>query len=282
VEVQMIKKGFISKTILRVFLFFYSLIVIFPLVWAVYTSFKTNKEFYKDPWALPSTLYYQNYIKAWNKAHIGNYFMNSVLLTCLVVFLLIILGSTTAYVITRFNIKAGKYINMAYMSGMLVPTILGVVPTFLVLYRLKLLDSLVGLMLVYTAYGLPFTVFVLTGFFKTLPHELEEAALIDGCSLNRTYWTIMFPLAKSGIITVSIFNFIGFWNEYVLALTYITTDKKKTLSLGLINLMETSRYETDWGALFAGLIIVMIPTLLIYAIFQGKITGGLTIGAVKG
>lgn len=276
------KSGFLSKTILRIFLIIYSIIVLYPMIWAIYSSLKTNKEFYKDPWALPSSFYLGNYVNAWSKAKIGTYFFNSAFVTLVVVALLIILGSTTAYAITRLKLKIGNYVGFIYMAGLLVPTILGVIPTFLVLRNLKMLDSFRGIILVYIAYGLPFTVFVLQGFFKTLPHELEEAALIDGCSLNRTFWQIMFPLAKSGVVTVSIFNFMAFWNEYIFALTYITTDSKKTLALGLINIMEVSRYATDWGALFAGLIIVMLPTVIIYAIFQKKITGGLTIGAVKG
>lgn len=275
-------KKIISRTIINVFLLLYSIIVLFPIIWAIYSSFKTNREFYKNPWSLPGTLYFENYATAWTKAHIDKYFFNSVIITITVVIMLAVLASMTAYVLSRYNFKIGNFITTLYMGGLFVPTILGVIPTFLVLMRLNLVDNLGGLGLVYIAYGLPFTVFVMAGFFKTLPHEMEEAALIDGSSLNKTFWRIMFPLARSGVITVCIFNFLAFWNEYILALTYITSDKNKTLSLGLINLMEVTQFETNWGALFAGLIIVMLPTIVVYAIFQSKITSGLNMGAIKG
>ena len=274
--------GRLSNLLVRLTLILYSLLVLFPLVWAVCTSFKTNLEFYRDAWALPKGLVFENYVTAWVKGNIGQNFFNSLWITVSVVSLLDVLAASTAYVATRFRFRAGGYLVNLYMAGMMIPTILGVIPTFLVLKQLNLLNSLLGLGLVYIAYGLPFSVFVLSGFFKTIPYEMEEAGLVDGCSLNRIFWCIMLPMARPGIITISIFNFIAFWNEYVFALTYVTDPAHQTLSVGLVSLLNTARYQTNWGALFAGLIIVMLPTLILYAIFQKKLTGGLTAGALKG
>jgi ABC-type sugar transport system, permease component len=277
------KKYAVLRYLISFVLMLYSIIVLFPMVWTAYSSLKSNAEFYRNPWALPTSLHFENYINAWHKAHIGNYFLNSLIISMTVVIVLAVIGSMAAYVLSRSHHgRTAQVILVVYLLGMLVPIILGAVPTFLLLKSFGLLDRMMGLILIYVAFGLPFTVFVLQSFYKTIPHEMEEAALIDGCSMNRTFWEIVFPLARSGILTVSIFNFISFWNEYVFALTFIISEQKKTLSLGLINLMETSRYETNWGALFAGLIIVMIPTILIYTVFQNRITSGLTIGAVKG
>lgn len=270
------------KTLLRAYLILFSLIVIAPMVWAAYTSFKTNREFFADPWALPQTLQVQNYVTAWEKARIGGYFLNSVLVTVSVVLAVGLLGAMTAYAATRLGLRAGGWLNKFYMAGMFIPTVLCVVPIFVQLKRVQLLDNLFGLFLLYIAVCLPFTVFVLAGFFQTLPHELEEAALIDGCGYTRIFASILLPLVRSGLATVSIFNFLGCWNEFLLAKTLIFTPEKSTLPLGLVRLMQTARYKTDWGSLFAGLTIVMIPTLIIYIAFQRQITSGITAGAVKG
>ncbi len=274
--------GRFLRILLRAYLILFAVLVIAPLLWTVYSSFKTNQEFFQNPWALPDSLQIQNYITAWNKANIGKYFFNSVIVTGIVVTANALLGSMTAYACTRLRLKCGRFTTLFYMAGMFVPTVLCVVPMFLQLQRLSLLDNLLGLILLYIAVNMPFTVFVLCGFFETLPHELEEAASIDGCGFFRTYWNIMLPLVKPGLATVSIFNFLGTWNEFVLAKTMIFSETKNTLPMGLVSLMQTSMYQADWSSLFAALIIVMIPTLVIYIVFQKYITSGVTAGAVKG
>jgi len=262
----------------------WSLLVIFPLIWTLYSSFKTSREFYADPWALPQSVAIgsANYAYAWSKANLASNFVNSIITTSTVVIALILLGAMAAYVIARTpHYRPSSVIGNLFMFGMLVPMVFGILPTFLLLYNLRLLDTMSGLILTYIAYALPFTVFILQSFLKTLPRELEEAALIDGSTMNRTFWTIIFPLARPGILTVSIFNFVGHWNEYVMANTLIASENIRTISLGLANLMKRTQYESNWGGMFAGIIIVTLPTILIYALFQRGITGGLTVGAVK-
>ncbi len=276
------KQGFLPRLLLRIYLILFSAVVILPMVWTAYTSLKTNQEFFKDPWALPAVPHFQNYATAWDTAKIGTYFVNSVLVTVVVVVVVALLGAMTAYAATRLRLKVGNALTSLYMVGMFIPTVLCVVPMFLQLQRIQLLDNLFGLVLLYIAVSMPFTVFVMAGFFRTLQRELEEAAFMDGCSYTRIFFSILLPLVRPGLATVSIFNFLGVWNEYVLAKTLIFSMEKSTLPLGLVRLMQAARYKADWGSLFAGLTIIMIPTVVIYVIFQNQITSGLTVGAVKG
>lgn len=272
----------VLRLLLRVYLILFTLSILLPLFWMLYTSFKTNQEFFADPWALPKSFQLDNYIRGWRTSHIGQYFMTSLWITVITVIANALLGSMTAYACTRLRLRAGKLTTTFYMMGMFIPSVLCVVPMFLQLRQAHLLDTHIGLTLLYIAVNMPFTVFVLTGFFKTLPHELEEAAYLDGCGLLRTFWNILMPLTKPGLATVTIFNFLGIWNEYVLAKTMILTPEKSTLPIGLVSMMETTNHMADWGALFAGMVIVMIPTLIIYFTFQKYITSGMTAGAVKG
>ena len=162
------------------------------------------------------------------------------------------------------------------------PQFLVIVPLFALMSNTHLIDTKTGLTIVYVAYSLPFTIFVLTGFFQTLPKDLDEAAMIDGCSHSRTFWQVMLPLARPGMIVVGIFNGIGLWNEYSLALVLANSEQNKTLPLGIANLAMVMHYSGDWGALFAGLVIVMVPVLVVYWIFREKIHETMLAGAIKG
>lgn len=280
-KIRTIKYNVFDYLIRLVFLL-YSIIVIYPVLWTILSSFKTNQEFYKSAWALPKGFNFENYVSAWYTAKIGTYFLNSIVVVAISVILTLILCATTAYVLARFKFFGNNFLKTLYMSGLYVPTILGIVPIFLLLINLGLLDSWTGLILVYTVFSLPFSVFVLIGFFKTIPYELSDAAKIDGCSEYGTFWRIMFPISKTGLITVSIFNYIWVWNDYLFAMTFITDDNKRTLPVGLVRLTETLQFKTEWGALFAGLVIIMAPSIIIYTIFQSQLTKGLTAGSVKG
>jgi N-acetylglucosamine transport system permease protein len=279
---DIMKKIKLSDIIIRVPLVLYSIIVIFPILWTAATSLKTNQEFYMNPWALPAKPQWINYVSAWYKADISKYFGNSLFITIFSILVSILLASTSAYVLARFNFKFNKLITTLYVAGIMVPGILTIIPTFFLLQDLHMYNSLIGLSFVYISRTLPFSMTVLIGFFKTLQREIEEAALIDGCGYFRTFWSIMLPMSKPGIITISIFNFLYYWNEFELALTFLPDKSKSTLTLGMQSLMQVAQYRTDWGALFAGLMLVMVPTIIVYTIFEGHITEGLSAGAVKG
>lgn len=271
----------LPRLVLQLVLLTYAVIVAYPMVWLLLASVKDSRELFTKPWGLPASPQWVNFGKAWQQAGIGQCFLNSVFVTAVSMFFILLFGAMAAYALSRFVFRGRAAIHSAFISGMMFPVFLGIVPLFLLLKNLGMWNNYWGLITAYVAYSLPFTIFILTGFFKTLPHELAEAGLIDGCSQFGVFRRIMLPLAKPGLITAGIFNFFGIWNEYPLALVIIAENRLRTLPLGIANLLMVQHYETDWGALFAGLVVVMLPTLIAYLIFQRQITEGLTAGALK-
>ena len=224
----------------------------------------------------------ENYVNAFQKANMGDYLLNSVMITVGSMALLFIFGIPEAYALSRFRFVGSRLLNLAVLAGLFINTSYIVVPLFLQLKDMHALDNRAMLCVVYAAETLPFSIYLLSGFMKSISREYEEAARIDGCGYFSTMLRIVLPMCKPGIITVAMFNFMSYWNEYTLALTLLSTPEKRTLSVGLKNLMEMQRYATDWGAMFAGLVIVMLPTMIFYALVQNKLTSGITIGGIKG
>jgi N-acetylglucosamine transport system permease protein len=273
-----------GKTLIYAVLLLWASISLFGFAWVILTSLKTNQELYaiQSIWGFPAVPQWVNYVNAWVRSHMDKFFINSVLVSLFTVTLINAVGSMAAYILGRFRFKAAKPILLFFMIGMAIPVQMILVPIFLLFLDLKLTDSLLGLVLVYTAVSLPFSIFVLTGFFRSLPKELEEAAVLDGASEYGVFWHVMLPLSMPGIITITIFNFLGIWNEYMLALFLLRSPDKFTVPLGLYNLKVTQQYAADWTGLFAGLVIVMIPTIVFFLVLQGRITRGMTVGALKG
>jgi N-acetylglucosamine transport system permease protein len=168
------------------------------------------------------------------------------------------------------------------MAGMLFPVFLALIPLFFLVKDLSMLNTFQGLILVYVAYSLPFSVFFMTGFFRTLPSELHEAAIIDGANQYQVFFQIMLPLAQAGLISIGIFNFLGMWNQYLLPVVLMTDPTKYVLTQGLAYMLHQQYYQNDWSALFAAVTMIMVPTLLVYIIFQNQIQKGITVGALKG
>ncbi len=272
----------ISQSLINISLFVWAVIVILPLVWLLYSSFKTDQEIFFEPWALPQTLQWGNFERAWVAVHIGQYFLNSMKVVIPSLALTLALASMTSYVLARFQFFGNRALFYLFMAGMLFPIFLALVPLFFLAKDLQLLNTFTGLTLVYTAYSLPFTIFFLTGFFKTLPSELHEAALIDGANEYQVFFRVMLPLAQPGLVTMAIFNFLGMWNQFILPLVLMTERENYVLPQGLSFILHQQYYKTDWSALFAALSIIMIPTLLVYAVFQNQIQKGVTVGALKG
>ncbi len=260
----------------------FTLSVLLPLLWVLLSSVKPGADILGDPWGLPSQLRWENYSNAWREAGIGRAFLNSLIVTVASLVILLPIGAMAAYVLAKYVFRGSKTILATFLGGMMFPHFLVIVPLFLMLRDLKMLDTLQGLVIVYVAYSLSFTVFVLTGFFQTLPDELGEAAMLDGCGHAGTFWRIMLPLARPGMIVVGIFNAIGLWNEYGFALVLLSSEERHTLPQGIANLTMTQQYQADWGALFAGLVIVMTPVLVVYWIFRDKVHETMLAGAVKG
>lgn len=265
----------------------YFVIVVYPMFWLLYTSLKTDREIFLHPFDLPrlEALQWSNFTYAWTKGHFGDYFGNSVLVTVSTVALTMLVAAMAAYALSRFTFRGVRPVFFYFLAGLMVPLQLAIVPLFFQMKSMELLNSRFGLLLVYLAFGMPFAIFVLSGFFKTLPASLHESALIDGASEFRAFWSIMLPLARPGLITVGIFSFLGTWNEFFMAFMFLSgqgSEKLRTLPLGLANITIVSQYRSDWGMAFAGLVLIMLPTLLVYAFLQRHLTKGITIGAIKG
>lgn len=260
----------------------WSVIVIFPMLWMVYSSFKTDQELFFSPWSPPAQLQWDNFERAWNKAHVGEYLFNTLIVVIPALLLTLILSAMAAYVLARFRFVGNRFLFYLFLSGMLFPVFLALVPLFSLVNQLGMLNTFHGLILVYVAYSLPFTIFFLTGFFKTLPTELEESAIIDGANPFQVFFKVMLPMASPGLISMGIFNFLGMWNQYVLPLVLISDESKYMLSQGLAFMLFKQFYENDWSALFAALTIIMIPSLIVYITFQRQIQSGITTGALKG
>ncbi len=207
--------------------------------------------------------------------------MNSLLVTTVSTVLALLLASTTSYIIARFPFRGSLALYNLYLASMMIPLILGLIPLFFLLSDLGLDNSLFGLSLVYTAINLPFGIFVLVGFFKSLPKELDEAASIDGSSHYGVFFRIMLPLAKPGIISVGMMNVLNIWNEYIIGTVLVNDPGKYTIPVGIAVMQAEMQYRTEWGALFAGLLLSIVPVLILYTIFQRQITSGMMAGAVK-
>jgi len=274
--------GKLGSGCMYAFLAFWSIVVVFPMIWVIVSAFKTTSEIFMSPWMPPAELMWENFVRAWSKANIGLYLVNTLAINLPAIFFTLLFSAMAAYVLARFEFPGNRFIFYAFVGGMLFPIFLALVPLFFLLNSMQLLDSRLGLILVYIAYSLPFTVFFLTGFFKTLPTELLEAATIDGANNFQLFFLVAIPLAQDGLVSMAIFNFLGMWNQYILPLVLTTSSEKYVLSQGLAFLQHQQRYQSDWSGLFAAIVLVMLPTMLVYIVFQNRIQSGLTVGALKG
>ncbi|MCW1969882.1 MAG: carbohydrate ABC transporter permease [Anaerolineae bacterium] len=285
----MFNKGFsISKVAIYAILLFWSATVVLPMVWATMSAFKSDQEIFFSPWGTPAKLLWENFSRAWVKAQLGQYMFNTFVVILPAIFLTLLMSAMVAYVLARYTFRGKSFIFYLFLSGMMFPMFLALVPLYFVTDYLGLRNTYVGLILVYVAFSLPFTIFFMVGFFKTLPKELSEAAIIDGANHYQTFFSVMLPLAKPGLISAAIFNFLGQWNQFILPTVLMTNEglpegqSRYLISQGLYFLQAKQGYESDLSGMFAAVVIVTIPALLIYILFQDRIEAGLTVGAVKG
>lgn len=289
------KKSISLEKLMRLFVYValitLTISILIPLGWVFAASLKTNPEFYGNPWALPKSFYFKNFVDAFVDAKMGQYFVTSIMVTGMAIIMLLIVALPASYVLARFKFKFKKQVSGLFMAGLFINVNYIVIPIFLMLVSWNrtfrsvfnidvFLNNPFVLALVYAATALPFTIYLLTGFFQTLPSAFEEAASIDGCSHFETMTKIMIPMAKPSIITIILFNFLSFWNEYIIALT-LMPGANKTLPVGLINLQAAARGAAAPGKLYAGMVIVMLPTLILYIFVQKKLTEGMTLGGLK-
>ncbi|WP_433321036.1 carbohydrate ABC transporter permease [Micromonospora sp. CA-269861] len=272
----------VANTLSHGFLLLWGLLTVLPLLWMFISSFKTNGEILADPWSLPGALHLDNWARAWTGAHIGRYFLNSLVVVAGSVSLTMLMGATAAYVFARYEFRGRQVVYYLFVGGLMFPVFLALVPLFFVVRNAGLFNTWLGLILVYAAYSLPFTVFFLTAFFRTLPTSVAEAALVDGCGHFRLFFRVMLPMARPGLISVAIFNFLSHWNQFLLPQVLLQGDESKwMLAQGLFALSVSQGYAGDYARLFAGLSIAVLPVLAVYVAFQRQVQAGLTAGQLK-
>ncbi|OFE16184.1 sugar ABC transporter permease [Humibacillus sp. DSM 29435] len=262
-------------------LILWSVIIFVPLAWTVMTSFKTTTEIFASPFSLPKNWNFDNYVNAWTDSGIGAFFLNTVIVVGFALVIVMVLGAMCAYVLARFDFFGARAIYYLMLAGLTFPVFLAIVPLFFVLKSIGLLNTLPGLILTYVAFALPFTVFFLYPFFKDLPAEIAEAAEVDGAGEWRKFFQVMLPMAKPGMASVAIFNFLGLWNQFLLPVALNTTRDNYVLSQGMASFASQANYAVDYGALFAAVVITVVPVFIVYLIFQRQLQGSVSAGTMK-
>ena len=281
------------KIFIYVVLGLLAVLILIPVLWVMVASVKETVEHYGSPWALPTHIHWQNFVDAWTKANMGGYMMHSVTITAMSLAILLVVALPASYCLARFKFVGQKFFNTCFMAGLFINVNYIVVPIYLMLSdadkwckttlgQAILLNNHFVVAIVYAATALPFTIYLLSSYFATLPHDFEEAAYIDGAGYWRTMLEIIFPMAKPSIITVILFNFLSFWNEYIIVKTLVTDRDQWTLPAGLLNLMQAQQSAAEYGPMYAGLVLVMLPVLILYICVQKNLTKGLTVGGLKG
>ncbi|MGR6922873.1 carbohydrate ABC transporter permease [[Actinomadura] parvosata] len=274
----------------HVALLIWTLLVMVPILWTFLASVKSEDEIFGDAWSLPATLRWDNFARAWEQAHIGQYMLNSVIVVAFSTFGTMLIGSMAAYVLARYPFRGNRAIYLLFVSGLAFPVYLALTPLFFVVQNMGTipvigpyigLNTHAGVVLVYIAYSMPFTIFFLSAFFRTLPTAVGEAAMVDGASHTRVFFQIMLPMARPGIISITIFNVLGQWNQYQLPLILLQERDKWVLTMGIADISTAAGYDQDWSALFAALTLAILPMLIVYTVFQRQIQSGLTSGALK-
>lgn len=273
------KRTIKQSIVLYTFLIIMGLMFTVPMVFTLLSSVKTKLEIFSDPFALPNTVQWANYYEAWVSANMSSNLINSLIQSLSTVVVLVIVGSMAGFYLARFDFKTNKYISLFFLLGMMVPMHTVMVPVSYMIGMLNLKNNIAALVLTYVAFALPFTIYVLTGFMRNINRSLEEAALIDGASYFQIYRHLMLPLVIPAISTVSIFNFLGCWNNVVFPLLFINDNTLKPIALGLLNF--NGERGSDYGPLMAAIVITVAVPFTIYMVFQEKVESGLTAGAVK-
>lgn len=269
-----------AKTAKYIFMLFFSLIAIGPIVWAFISSFKTYAEINSSALSWPSSFNLDNYKAAFMYAPIAKYFLNSVIIVGISVLVTVTLVAMCAYIISRFNFKLKTLIILLISASLMLPAQAISQPLFAIFQKLGIFDTKLGLIIVYSAMGIPMSFFVMTSYYKTISMALEESAYIDGASFLQTFWHIILPLAKSGLVTIALLQFINTWNEFYFALMLTSGDTARTVPIALNYYMGT--FANNYSALFAAVVMTVLPTIFVFIILQRQVMESLTAGAVKG
>lgn len=256
-------------------------IVLGPITWTALSSLKSTQEIFNNPFLLPASPRLDTFRTAWVDAGIGGSFINSVVVTGVSVPTVVLVSALASYALARFAFPGRGLLTWFFVGGLMIPLLLGIVPLFDLLRQLRLLNTHLGLILANVAFQISFTIYLLYPFFRVLPRDYEDAALIDGCSRVGAFWRVMLPLAMPGLVSAAIFNFIVIWNEYTLALIILGDPEYRTLPVQIAQLMFRTKFLIDWGVLFAAVVTAAFPAFLVYVLFQRRIVSGLRVGAIK-
>ncbi|WP_336790185.1 carbohydrate ABC transporter permease [Paenibacillus sp. MMO-177] len=271
----------VGYAVLYIVLIAVAVFQVYPLIWLLFFSLKNNQEVFNlSPFALPSPPHWNNYSKVWNAGNIDTYFLNSVWITVAATAATIVLGSLVTFAITRMKWKLSSLVLGLFMVAMMIPVHSTLIPLFSMFNKVHLIDNPLSLILSYVAFNMPITIMILLGFYVALPKEVEEAAIIDGASIHKVFFSIVFPMTSSVLATTGIINMIYNWNEFIFVNTFISSDKFKTLTVGVQNFI--GQYTTDWGAIGATLMISILPILITFLFLSDRIVEGIAAGSVKG
>lgn len=278
-EIQSTKR--IILNILKwLFLLVLLAIALLPFLWVIISSLRTNLELQVSPFGLPKALQWNNYLNALQMADLPRLLINSLLVATFTVVLNSFITSMTSFVLSREYFKGRDVLYTLFTAGILIPVISFMVPYFTLITRVKLYNTLAALVIVYTAVNIPVSIFLQTNFMKGLPKEIEEAAIIDGCGFYKRFFSIIFPMSRSGIVTAGTFCFTYAWNEFTMAMLLTSSVNSRTVQLGIK--FFTSQFITDYGSMYAAIVVAIIPSIIIYALLHDQIIGGVTAGSVKG
>jgi N-acetylglucosamine transport system permease protein len=279
----MMKKTYLSSGIGYIIVGVWVLFTFVLIAWVFFASLSTSGEIFSDHmFKFQSGFHFENYVKAWKTQRVSVFFINSLLYTLVSCTAIVLIAAPAAYTLSRFRFPGSSLIQNMFAAALGVPVIMIIMPLFGLVSVMHLTNNRWMLMFLYTAMNVPFGVFFLLAFFRNLSFTYEEAAAIDGCPPVKTFWLIMFPLVQPGIITVSIFNFITIWNEYFMSLIFANRTAVRPVAVGLYNMIQSMRYTGDWGGMFASVVIVFLPTFVLYILLSEKIIAGVTAGAIKG
>ncbi len=263
-----------------VLLIAFTITCLYPLLWLLLTSFKTNQELYINTWGLPQNFSFKNYVDAVVTGGILRYFGNSVLISVTVVIVTAILATMASYAITRMEWKLSKLVYALFIAGMTVPIYGLIIPMFSIFKRMGVLNTHIAVIIPQIALGFPMSIFIICGFMQSIPRELEEATVIDGCSVFQCFWKIIVPISRSSVVTVMVVQFINVWNDLLLPRIFLTDQSKMTLPVGLTNFK--AQYSTNYVGMIAAVILTIIPSIVVYIVLHRQIMEGMVAGAVKG
>lgn len=269
----------IETWLMYVFLIGSAVAVLYPIFMMVMSGFKTNPEIFGKPFALPGSLNFKNYALIWNTTDVPRYLLNSTIVTVISVAVLLATGTMAAYAISRYRFRGSIMVSLFFLAGLMLPLRLAIIPLFVQLKAMGLVDNLLGLIFIYTAMSLPSTVFILTGFLRALPSELEDSARIDGASELRIMLQIMVPLITPAMVIAGIYNAVPIWNDFFFPLIFIQTPENKTLAQGLTTFF--GEYSVNFGVLYAGLTLAALPVVVVFIVQSRRFIAGMTAGAIK-